>query len=93
MQRMTSSVGPNGQITLPVEIQERLGLKEKDRVAFLIDGEDVKLTVVGQAGGSSFQAIPALDPPRTMAEMIEIAREEHAQHVANEGRSRAEGAH
>ena len=92
MQRLTSRVGPNGQITLPAEIRERLGLTDQDRVTFLIDGDEVKLSVVGRSRVESYQAIPALDPPRTMAEMIEIAREEHAQHVANEGRSRAEGA-
>ncbi len=92
MQHLTSSVGPNGQITLPVEIRARLSLKDQDRVAFLIDGEDIKITFAGPSRAASFQAIPALDPPRTMAEMIEIAREEHVHHVANEGRCRAEGA-
>lgn len=92
MQQLTSSVGPNGQIALPTAIRERLGLKEQDRVAFHIDGEDVTLTVVRQRRPTSFQAVPALHPPRTMAEMIEIAREEHVHHVANEGRFSADGA-
>jgi hypothetical protein len=32
-----------------------------------------------------YQSIPALDPPRTLREMAEIAAEEHAQQVAREG--------
>ena len=33
-----------------------------------------------------FQSVPALDPPRTLQEMTDIAVEEHAQRVARDGR-------
>lgn len=32
-----------------------------------------------------YQSIPALDPPRSWDEMVELAAEEHAQHAAQEG--------
>ena len=34
---------------------------------------------------ASYQAVPALDPPRTLDEMMEVAREEHAHEAAREG--------
>ena len=34
---------------------------------------------------AGYQSIPALDPPRSWDEVTEIAAEEHAQHVAQEG--------
>jgi len=34
---------------------------------------------------AGYQSIPALDPPRSWDEVTEIAAEEHARHVAQEG--------
>jgi AbrB family looped-hinge helix DNA binding protein len=34
-----STISSKGQITVPVEIRRRLGLKEGDRVEFLVEGE------------------------------------------------------
>lgn len=45
-----------GQITVPVAIQKRLGLKPGDKVGFIVDGGEIRvvnvaaLTIGGQAG-------------------------------------------
>jgi AbrB family looped-hinge helix DNA binding protein len=86
MKEFTSSVSPKGQITLPLEIRRQLGVKPKDKVLITLDGNQVK--VVPAASGryeESFQAIPALQEPRALADMTAIAREDHAEEVAREG--------
>ena len=39
----TSSLTSKGQVTIPAEVRRRLGLKPGDRVAFIIDGDEVRL--------------------------------------------------
>jgi antitoxin PrlF len=34
-----STISSKGQITVPIEIRRRLGLKEGDRVEFVVEGE------------------------------------------------------
>ena len=85
MSGFVSSVSPKGQVTIPSEMRRRLGVKPKDKVTFRYEGDGVKIVPLGPALAASFQAVPALDPPRTLDEMFEIAREEHARKVAREG--------
>jgi len=35
----SSTISSKGQITVPLEIRHRLGLKEGDRVEFIVEGE------------------------------------------------------
>jgi AbrB family looped-hinge helix DNA binding protein len=86
MAEYTSSVSPKGQITLPQEIRERLGIKPRDRVSIQLDGDEVKVRVRRSAVNDIAGSVPALNPPRPWAEAIAIAREEMAQNAASEGR-------
>jgi antitoxin PrlF len=36
---LVSTISSKGQITVPIEIRRRLGLREGDRVEFVVDGE------------------------------------------------------
>jgi AbrB family looped-hinge helix DNA binding protein len=42
----SSTISSKGQITVPLEIRRRLGLKEGDRVEFVVEGE---LTIIRPA--------------------------------------------
>jgi antitoxin PrlF len=35
----SSTISSKGQVTVPLEIRQRLGLKEGDRVEFVVEGE------------------------------------------------------
>ena len=85
MKEFLSSVSEKGQVTIPKEMREALGVKPKDKVAFKLDGNEIKVVPVGSPVESSFQAVPALKKPMSLDELTEIAAEEHAQHVAQEG--------
>ncbi len=47
MEEFIASVSPKGQITLPMEIGKRLGIKPKDKVALILDEDGAKVTPAG----------------------------------------------
>jgi antitoxin PrlF len=53
-----------GQVTIPADIRRALGIKEGDKVAFVLEDDQVKLTrkgsVVEQTAGALKSDIPAL---------------------------------
>lgn len=85
MKEYLSSVSEKGQVTIPLEMRKALGVKPKDKVAFKLEDNGIKLVPLGSPLESSFQAVPPLKKPLTDEAMSEIAAEEHAQHVAREG--------
>jgi antitoxin PrlF len=85
MTEFESSVSPKGQITIPLELRRRWGIKARDRVAFLVDEQTVTLVPVRSPVDESFGAVPPLERPLTVEEMTEIAAEEHAQEAARAG--------
>jgi len=85
MSRLIRVVNRKGQITVPAEIRRALDLKQGDRVAVELDDEGAKIRPARSDVEWSYQAVRALDPPRTLAEITEIAWEEHAQEAAREG--------
>jgi AbrB family looped-hinge helix DNA binding protein len=80
-----SSVGARGQITLPLEVRRRLGLKPKDRVAIVVEDKTALVKSASSDLGSGFQSIPALGRNLTVEEMTEIAGEENAAEAVREG--------
>ncbi|MBI2323121.1 MAG: AbrB/MazE/SpoVT family DNA-binding domain-containing protein [Chloroflexi bacterium] len=85
MKEVLSSVSPKGQVTLPVEIRRALGIKPKDKVAFRLERGKVEITTVPSPLQESYQAIPALEPPRSWQEIEALVAEERAQDAAREG--------
>lgn len=66
MKELVGIVTRKGQVTVPAEIREVLGLKQGDRVAFLLDGQEVRLTpsdsVIARTAGALKSEMPALSP-------------------------------
>jgi len=85
MKELMSSVSPKGQVTIPIEIRKLLGVKAKDRVAFTVSGNEVKIAPAPAGLRTSFRAVPALKKPLSPREVIATAREEHAAEAAGEG--------
>ena len=85
MEEFESSVSPKGQITLPVEVRRRWGLKPKDRVAIRVDGQTVRIAPARSPLDESFGAVPPLKQPLSDKEMTRIAAEEHAREAVREG--------
>ena len=85
MKEFESSLSPKGQITLPLEVRRRWGLKPKDRIAIHVDEDQVTIAPAQSPLDEMYQSVPALSPPRTWREVTDIAAEEHAQEAAREG--------
>lgn len=76
--RYIGRVSPKGQVTLPIEVREAMGLKPKDRVAFLFKNGVLTVKPAHDSLLESFQSVPALSRRLTDNEMTEIAAEEAA---------------
>jgi bifunctional DNA-binding transcriptional regulator/antitoxin component of YhaV-PrlF toxin-antitoxin module len=81
-----SSVSPKGQITVPLEVRRRWGLRVRDRVVVRLDRSTGEVTLGPAASRvrESFGAVPPLGRALTVEQMIELAAAEHA--VEAEGR-------
>lgn len=85
MTALTSSVSPKGQVTIPQSIRHLLGIKPKDKVAFIVADGHIEIVAVRSELEAIYQSVPALPVQRTWREITEIAAEEHAVEAAREG--------
>jgi AbrB family looped-hinge helix DNA binding protein len=64
MNEQLTVVTRKGQVTIPADIRRALGIKEGDKVAFVLEDDQVKLTrkgsIVEQTAGALKSDIPAL---------------------------------
>jgi AbrB family looped-hinge helix DNA binding protein len=81
----TSSVSPKGQVTIPAEIRQLLGVRPRDRVAFEVTDGQVFIRPARRSLESLYRSVPALDRQVSDKEMTRLAQEEHAKEVAKEG--------
>jgi AbrB family looped-hinge helix DNA binding protein len=81
-----SSLSPKGQITVPIELRRRWGLKPKDRVAIQVADEIVTLVPIRSPVDETYGVLPPLSQPLSVEEMTAIAADEHAEETAHEGR-------
>lgn len=89
MKEITSTISSKGQVTVPVEVRKRLGLKQGEKISFVIEDEGE----AGEVGGVRLQApkyrdvsalrgaAGSLKEPLTWTEMRQIAREEHVRQI------------
>ena len=86
MRDFVGSVSPKGQVTIPQEMREKLGIKPRDRVIFSLDEGGLRITSLRSRLDAAYQSVPALDPPRAWGEVTAIAHEEHAQNLVKKWR-------
>jgi AbrB family looped-hinge helix DNA binding protein len=79
-----TSVTTKGQVTIPVEVRKRLGLKARDRVVFELDGD---VATIRRAPSRVLQAYGAFGPIST-ADILN-SREDFERAVAEEVMSEA----
>ncbi len=73
-----------GQVTVPVEIRRRLGVKPHDQIAFRVTGNRVELQPAIMTLESTFGAVKSRKRPEDFKELRDAAIEEHARKVAGE---------
>jgi AbrB family looped-hinge helix DNA binding protein len=80
---LETTITQKGQVTIPVEIRTRLGLKARDKVIFEIEGNIVKLR---RAPSRVLRGYGSIEPRRTAEILGERVAFEHgvAEEVAGE---------
>ena len=83
MKQIVSTITSKGQVTLPAEVRRHLGLKRRDKVAFVIEPEGgVRLIVPDYPTIDSLRGIAGTLPrPMSWQEVKEIAREDHVREM------------
>ena len=81
-----TTVTVKGQVTIPVEIRARLGLKPRDKVRFELNGDTATL----RKAPSRILAMYGSIQPRSRPEDFRKLREEFEQGVADEVMSETE---
>lgn len=76
-----------GQVTIPVEIREKLGLKPKDKVRFEVEGEAVRLKRAVSRIDRHFGAVRASGNPLDWRQEREAFEQGVGEEVASEGQS------
>jgi AbrB family looped-hinge helix DNA binding protein len=83
MKEILSTVTRKGQVTIPSEVRQYLGIGTPDQVAFVIEDNLVRLVPARKTLESVFGAIPALPGRETVdfEDQIEEAMQEEADRV------------
>jgi AbrB family looped-hinge helix DNA binding protein len=78
MKRFAATITSKGQVTIPKAVREHLGLKQGDRISFVIEPSgEVKIKTPKYPNLDSLAgAAGALDTPLEFEEMLRIARED-----------------
>ena len=83
MKEVHSTVTTKGQVTIPVEIRRLLQVQPRDRIAFVVEDEKVRLvrsqSVVARTAG----ALKSAKPPLTTEELREVAEKAIAQEATS----------
>jgi antitoxin PrlF len=83
MPTRASSVSPKGQVTIPQDLRERLGLRPKDKVVFELEEDGIKI----RPAGSRFLRHFGTVTPNRRPEDFKALREAFEQDVADEVRA------
>jgi len=73
MKEMRTVMTRKGQVTVPAEIRRQLGLKRGDRLAFVLDKGEVRLTRTGSVVERTAGAFRTRRPALTAEELREAA--------------------
>ncbi|MGE3597023.1 MAG: AbrB/MazE/SpoVT family DNA-binding domain-containing protein [Dehalococcoidia bacterium] len=78
MKELVATLTERGQVTIPSEVRDLLGLKPRDQVVFAIDDGQVRLKPVRFTLDSTFQSVPSLPAGVEIDDTIGIANDERA---------------
>jgi AbrB family looped-hinge helix DNA binding protein len=80
MQELETTVTEKGQVTIPRSVRARLGIKPKDKVAFEVEGDAVRIRRAPSRVLAGYGAVK----PRRKPEDLRALREEFESNVAEE---------
>jgi len=78
MKEIVTSLTQRGQVTVPAEVRRLLGLKSRDKVAFAIDNDQVRLVPVTFTVEAAYGSVKPRNRPEDFKALSRAAREERA---------------
>ena len=81
MKEILRTVGKRGQVTLPAEVRRLLGIKPRDKVAFTIDDNQVRLRPATFTIDTAFGSVPPKNRPEDFEAISQAAKDEHVKRV------------
>ena len=75
MKQWLATVTMKGQVTIPAEVRQLLAIAPNDKVAFIVDGDQVRLVRVGSVVAWTAGAFRSHLPPLTAEELRAAAEE------------------
>jgi antitoxin PrlF len=86
MKEILSTVTSKGQITIPLEVRDRLGLRQGDKVVFVLADHQVILRRTGSIVAATAGVLKSTQPPLSAEELREAAAQAIAEEAAERGR-------
>ena len=84
MKEIMRTVTQKGQVTIPFEIRNLLGLKTRDKVIFKIDNDNIRLTSAKYTLETAYGSVKPLNNVEDFKKLKQIAIEEHVEKVIKE---------
>ena len=84
MKEIITTMTQKGQVTIPVEIRNLLGLKAKDKIAFSIDEGNIRLAPAKYTLENVFGVVKPINKPEDFKKLKQIAIKEHVKKVIEE---------
>ncbi len=78
VKQLTATVTQRGQVTIPAEVRRLLGAKPKEKVAFQIEGDEVRLVPAAYTLERVYGSVKSIHKPENLKEIIRSVKEEKA---------------
>jgi AbrB family looped-hinge helix DNA binding protein len=75
MKHLVSTITSKGQVTIPAEIRRLLDVDYHDKIAFIVEGEQVRVTGIKGVVERTAGAFKSHEPPLTAEELREVAEQ------------------
>jgi len=84
MEEMITTITAKGQVTIPVSLRRKLHLEPSDRVAFVLDGDGIKIRPVSRSLLTGYRSVKPRQHPEDFAAIRRETQEWVAEQVINE---------
>ena len=84
MDEMVATVTTKGQVTIPVSLRRRLHLEPSDKVAFILDGDEIKIRPVERSLLTGYRSVKPRQHPEDFDAIRRETQEWVAEQVINE---------
>jgi len=84
MREYVTTITQRGQVTIPAEVRRLLGASPRDKIAFRVEGDTVRLVPVELTLEQVFGSVTPLQRPEDFGERSRAAKEEKVKRTLQE---------